>query len=358
MSYPGRGPGAARAALRPLGRRSRAAVPRARPGRLVPELLQPRRPERPEPRRRARARRRGGTIPVAATRRSACLTWAARASRSRPSAEPDRSAWRGSTSLRRDSTPPTGRRRSTPGTSTATRRSSPAGREPAGRREPVRPHPGAGPRPRPLRPRGVGAGLPRRPAAGRGGGAHGAGQPARLGHSPERLPRSQGEAAAVARPVPVSGFLDDLAAARAARRDAGRHVRRDGPNAADLADQRRREERLGRGVHRRAGITGATSSRASSPAAGSGAARSSARPTATAACRSPRRSRRPTWRRRSSGRLGIEPRRRVPRHRRAVPTGSTWGALSPGCSASERRRREGGIWHGAHRGLDARSAAH
>ena len=43
-------PRPARAAVRPLGRRSRAAVPRPRPGRLVPQLLQPRRPQRPRPR--------------------------------------------------------------------------------------------------------------------------------------------------------------------------------------------------------------------------------------------------------------------------------------------------------------------
>ncbi len=79
---------------------------------------------------------------------------------------------------------------------------APAAGRAAGQAEPVRPDAGAGPRPRPLRPRGVGPGFPRRAAAGRGRRAHGAGQPARLGHAPERLPRPEGQAAAVDRPLP------------------------------------------------------------------------------------------------------------------------------------------------------------
>src|SRR5262249_41823125 len=60
----------------------------------------------------------------------------------------------------------------------------------------------AGPRPRPLRPRGMGAGLPGRAAPGRGGRADGPGQPPRLGHPSKCLPGPSGEAAAVPGPPP------------------------------------------------------------------------------------------------------------------------------------------------------------
>ena len=81
-------PRPARAAVRPLGRRSGPAVPRARPGRLVPQLLQPRRPQRPRAAPPARARRRGGTTPVAATPTSTCPTWPATPVAARPLGEP------------------------------------------------------------------------------------------------------------------------------------------------------------------------------------------------------------------------------------------------------------------------------
>ena len=301
---------AARAALRPLGRRPRPAVPRPRPGRLLPELLQPRRPERPRPRRRQRPEGVVGQQQLPRPRRSACPTSAApgvslpqledRASLLRPAR---RAATDAATTAparldawdvhRQQALRAAARRRGPAAATRSTCRQEPDrvrdlyGREEWGQGFLVAR-------------RLVEAGVRMVQVNLRGWDTHqnafrdlkGKLLPSHR-PLPERLPRRPG-------------------AARPARRDAGGHVRRDGPDAADLADHAPAARTPRARSSRPAGTTGATCSRASSRAAASGPARSSARPTSRAACRS-----RTRTRPRPGGDdlppAGHRPRRRVPR---------------------------------------------
>ena len=93
----------------------------------------------------------------------------------------------------------------------------------------------------------------------------------------------------------LSGFLDDLAIARAARRDAGRDVRRNGSHAAHFADQRHRQEHLRRTLYAGPPSLGRRVSLLLRRRRHSRRAASSARPTATPACPPAKRTRPPTW---------------------------------------------------------------
>ena len=163
----------------------------------------------------------------------------------------------------------------------------------------VRPAPGAGSRPRPLRRRHQRPERAAGPAAGRGGRAvrlrpldrpQGRRRP-QLGHAQRQLRPAEERAAAGVRRL-LLGPARRPGDARPARRDAGRRRREMGrtPKVGD--------PRTG-GKGRRAATTGSTARRPCSPAAASAAARSTAPPTGRRLPRRPTRSAPSTWRRRS-----------------------------------------------------------